>query len=80
VSLTVVFYPVMPLLIFLFLFTQEGDQNRKSVVFLNDSNANDDHGHTGGAPKSPSHRKRRKDAGAGAVEIQPEESLKHFSR
>ena len=70
----------MPLLILLFLFTQEGDQNRKSVVFLYDSNANDDHGHTGGAPKSPSYRKRRKDAGAGAVEIQPEESLKHFSR
>ena len=29
-----VFYPVMPLLILLFLFTQEGDQNCRSVIFL----------------------------------------------
>ena len=30
------------------------------------ANANDDHGHTGGAPKPPPHKKRRKDAGARA--------------
>jgi E3 ubiquitin-protein ligase NEDD4 len=36
VSLSVVFYrdPVMPMLILLFSFTQEGDQNSRSVVFL----------------------------------------------
>jgi hypothetical protein len=34
VRLSVVFYPVMSLLILLFLFTQEGDQNCRSVIFL----------------------------------------------
>jgi hypothetical protein len=34
VSISVVFYPVMSLLILLFLFTQEGNQNCRSVIFL----------------------------------------------
>jgi hypothetical protein len=33
VSLSVEFYPVIPPLILLFLFTQEADQNCRSVIF-----------------------------------------------
>lgn len=42
-------------------------KQKKRAWMQMDGDANDDHDHTGGAPKPPPHKKRRKDAGTEAA-------------